>query len=106
MDMPGIINTYFEADRRNDANALLDTFAVEAFVEDERARHQGVAAIREWWVAAKKAAQYVAEPLECTVDCDKALIRAKVSGQFPGSPVTLTYDFAIKDGKIVSLEIQ
>ncbi|MGR9059201.1 nuclear transport factor 2 family protein (plasmid) [Rhizobium leguminosarum] len=106
MDMPGIINTYFEADRRNDANALLDTFAVEAFVEDERARHQGVAAIREWWVAAKKAAQYVAEPLECTVDCYKALIRAKVSGQFPGSPVTLTYDFAIKDGKIVSLEIQ
>ncbi|MBA8830366.1 nuclear transport factor 2 family protein (plasmid) [Rhizobium leguminosarum] len=106
MDMLGIINTYFEADRRNDANALLDTFAVEAFVEDERARHQGVAAIREWWVAAKKAAQYVAKPLECTVDGDKALIRAKVSGQFPGSPVTLTYDFAIKDGKIVSLEIQ
>ncbi|MCH4547674.1 MULTISPECIES: nuclear transport factor 2 family protein [Rhizobium] len=106
MDMPGIINTYFEADRRNDANALLDTFAVEAVVEDERARHQGVAAIREWWVAAKKSAQYVAEPLECTVDGDKALIRAKVSGQFPGSPVTLAYEFAIKDGKIVRLEIQ
>ena len=35
MDMPGIVNTYFDADRRNDADALLKTFAVEAVVEDE-----------------------------------------------------------------------
>jgi ketosteroid isomerase-like protein len=105
MDMPGIINTYFEADRRNDADALLDTFAIEAVVEDEGARHQGVAAIRVWWVAANKAAQYVAEPLECTVDGDKALLRAKVSGQFPGSPVMLTHAFTIKDDRIVRLEI-
>ncbi|NZD49439.1 nuclear transport factor 2 family protein [Rhizobium leguminosarum] len=105
MDMPGIIDTYFEADRRNDADALLDAFAVEAVVEDEGSRHQGVAAIRVWWVAANKAAQYVAEPLECTVDGDKALLRAKVSGQFPGSPVMLTHAFTIKDDRIVRLEI-
>ena len=106
MDMPGIVNMYFDADSRNDADALSKAFAVEAVVEDEGARHHGVSAIREWWAAAKKAAQYVAEPLECTVDGDKALLRAKVSGQFPGSPVTLAYDFAIKGGKIVSLEIR
>ena len=105
MDMPGIINTYFEADRRNDANALLDTFAVQAFVEDERARHQGAVAIRDWWVAAKKATQYRAEPVESAVDGDKALVRARVSGQFPGSPVMLTHAFTIKDDRIVRLEI-
>jgi hypothetical protein len=43
--------------------------------------------------------------LECTVDGDKALLRAKVSGQFPGSPVMLTHAFTIKDDRIVRLEI-
>jgi ketosteroid isomerase-like protein len=106
MEMPGIVNMYFEADRRKDADALSDTFAAEAVVTDEGTRHQGVTAIREWWMAAKKGAQYVAEPVESTADGDKALVRARVSGQFPGSPVTLAYAFKIKDGKIVSLEIQ
>lgn len=106
MDMPGIVNMYFDADSRNDADALSETFAPEAVVEDEGARHQGVVAILRWWVAAKKAASYVAEPLESTVDGDKALVRAKVSGRFPGSPVTLTYSFTIKDGRIARLEIQ
>ncbi|MBY2908703.1 nuclear transport factor 2 family protein [Rhizobium leguminosarum] len=106
MDMPGIINTYFEADRRNDADALLDTFAIEAVVEDEGAHHQGVAAIREWWVAAKKATQYRAEPVESAIDGNKAIVRARVSGQFPGSPVMLTHGFTLKDDRIVWLEIR
>lgn len=106
MDMPGIVNMYFDADSRNDADALSKTFAVEAVVEDEGARHHGVSAIREWWIAAKKAAQYVAEPFETTVDGDSALVHAKVSGQFPGSPVTVAYSFVIKDDKILRLEIQ
>jgi hypothetical protein len=106
MNMPDIVNKYFEADSRNDADALSATFAVEGVVKDEGARHQGAVAIREWWVAAKKAAQYVAKPVESTVEGDKALVRTKVSGQFPGSPVTLTLAFTIRDGKIVSLEIQ
>jgi len=29
-----------------------------------------------------------------------------VSGQFPGSPVTVAYSFVIKDDKILRLEIQ
>ncbi|MGO7591682.1 nuclear transport factor 2 family protein [Rhizobium leguminosarum] len=105
MDLPDIVNMYFDADSRNDADALVKTLAADAVVEDENARHQGVVAIREWWVAAKKAAQYVAEPVESSVEGDKALVRAKVSGQFPGSPVTLTHAFTIKGDKIVRLEI-
>lgn len=105
MDMPSIVNMYFDADSRNDADTLLKTLAVEAAVEDENARHQGIVAIREWWLAAKRATQYRAEPVESTVDGDKAIVRARVSGQFPGSPVTLAYTFTIRDDKIVRLEI-
>ncbi|MFT2215281.1 nuclear transport factor 2 family protein [Rhizobium giardinii] len=106
MDMPSIVNMYFDADSRNDADALLKTLAIEGVVEDENARHQGIVAIREWWLAAKKATQYRVEPVESTVDGDKALVRARVSGQFPGSPVMLTHAFTIKDDRIVRLEIR
>ena len=106
MDMPPIVDMYFDADSRNDADALLQTLAVDAVVEDENARHQGAVAIREWWLAAKKATQYLADPLESTVDGGKALVRARVSGQFPGSPVMLTHAFTIKDDRIVRLEIR
>jgi len=106
MDMPPIVDMYFDADSRNDADALLLTLAVDAVVEDENARHQGAVAIREWWLAAKKATQYLADPLESTVDGGKALVRARVSGQFPGSPVMLTHAFTIKDDRIVRLEIR
>ncbi|CDZ63561.1 nuclear transport factor 2 family protein [Neorhizobium galegae] len=106
MDMPSIVNMYFDADSRNDADTLLKTLGADAVVEDENARHQGIVAVREWWVAAKKATQYRAEPVESTVDGDKTLVRARVSGQFPGSPVMLTHAFTIKDDRIVRLEIR
>lgn len=57
MNMPGILNIYFNADNGNDADALSKAFAFNAIVEDEGARHQRVAEIREWWVTAKPAAR-------------------------------------------------
>ncbi len=106
MGMPSPVNMYFEADSRNDVDALLKTLATEAVVEDENARHQGTAAIREWWLAAKKATEYLAEPLESNIDGDTIRVRARVSGQFPGSPVMLTHTFTVKDDRIVRLEIR
>ncbi|MBD0416901.1 nuclear transport factor 2 family protein [Oryzicola mucosus] len=106
MNVPSIVNMYFDADSRNDADALLKTFAVEAAVEDEKARHQGGVAIREWWLAAKNATHYSIEPVESALDGHKVLVRARVSGQFPGSPVMLTHAFTIKDDRIVRLEIR
>ncbi|APG87472.1 hypothetical protein SF83666_b48900 (plasmid) [Sinorhizobium fredii CCBAU 83666] len=54
----------------------------------------------------KTATNYVADPVEATRDGDKALVRANVSGQFPGSPVTLTFAFTTKNDKIARLEIK
>lgn len=105
MDMPHIVKNYFGADSRNDVDAFLKTFDADAVVEDENARHQGAVAIRQWWLAAKKATQYLAEPLESKVEGDKALVRARVSGQFAGSPVMLTHVFTVRNDKIVRLEI-
>ena len=106
MDMPRVVNSYFDADRRNDTDALLEAFAVGAVVKDEGARHEGLAAIRDWWMAAKTATAYIAEPMEFTPDRDGTFVRARVSGDFTGSPVTLAYAFTIINDHIVTLEIK
>ncbi len=106
MNMPKVLEAFFEADRREDAHSVVRTFTVDAIVEDEGASYQGILAIRDWWLAAKQKAQHVAEPLEAMVDGNTAFVRAKVSGQFSGSPLTLCYAFTISDDKIASLEIR
>lgn len=106
MEMPGIVKAFFDADRHNDAEALSRAFAADAVVQDEGAQHQGRAAIRSWWSAAKAASQFVAEPLEATSGDGKAFVRARVSGDFPGSPLTLSYAFTVREGEITSLEIK
>ncbi|OLP46790.1 nuclear transport factor 2 family protein [Rhizobium oryziradicis] len=105
MTMPKIVASYFEADHRNDADALMDTFTTDAVVDDERSLHQGQEAIRTWWTAAKQASQFVLRPLDVKTDGNVSHVRASVSGAFAGSPITLTHTFTITDEKITKLEI-
>jgi hypothetical protein len=35
----------------------------------------------------------------------KTVLEARLTGNFPGSPVTLEFSFVLEDGKIVSVEI-
>lgn len=106
MDMPDIVKAYFDADRRNDPDALAAVFSADAVVEDEGARHEGVGAIRDWWVTAKERFHHVAEPIETRGTGDEVSVRATVTGQFPNSPVTLEFSFTIKNDKVVALEIR
>ncbi|GLK71749.1 nuclear transport factor 2 family protein [Ancylobacter dichloromethanicus] len=105
MNMPEIVKAYFDADIRNDADALVATFAAEGVVKDEGALHQGRRAIRDWWLAAKEKAHHVTTPVELTGSGDKVSVRALVSGDFSNSPATLDFAFTIEQGRIVGLEI-
>lgn len=105
MEMPTVVNAYFEADKGDDADALVALFRPDAVVNDERARHRGGQAIRAWWLAAKEKYGHVAEPIEATVHDTEVRVRAAVSGQFPNSPVTLEFLFAIEKDKIAELTI-
>ncbi|MBY3081059.1 nuclear transport factor 2 family protein [Rhizobium laguerreae] len=105
MNMPNIVRVYFDADGRNDADTLTAAFCEQGVVVDEGTRHEGRDAIRSWWVAAKQKCQYVTDPIEAAGDDSSIWVRARVSGQFPGSPVTLDYAFTTENGKINQLEI-
>ena len=44
-------------------------------------------------------------PLEVTHRDGKTVLKAELTGNFPGSPVILRFSFLLERGRIVSLEI-
>ena len=105
MDMPETVKAYFDAERRNNADALTALFSTDAIVKDEGAVHRGPSAIRDWWVAAKEKTHHVTAPLDLGGSGDHISVCALVSGDFPNSPATLDFVFTLQDGKIVELDI-
>ena len=46
-----------------------------------------------------------AEPWEILEERGLTVVRARVTGRFPGSPALLTFAFQLEDGRIAALEI-
>lgn len=105
MQLPPAIGVYFDADQHKNEAALVVAFAEGATVRDEGAEHAGPEAIRDWWRAAKAKYRHVAQPLEATQTDGRTVVRARVTGEFPGSPATLTFAFTLKGDRIARLEI-
>ncbi|RYZ03776.1 MAG: nuclear transport factor 2 family protein [Myxococcales bacterium] len=101
MKLHSSIRAYFDATGATPLHA----FARDAVVADEGHRHIGHAAIDAWWRDVTAKYQAVAEPLEVNTKGDVHDVRAKVTGRFSGSPITLTFAFRIEDERIAALEI-
>lgn len=105
MNLPSPIQAYFDADRRRDADALAQAFAPGAVVVDEGHSYGGREAIAAWWRAAQDQYQPVTELLSTDAAGEATQVRARVSGTFPGSPITLTFQFQVSAGEIARLEV-
>ena len=105
MQLSPPIAAYFEADQRHDGDALVAAFSDDAVVRDEGTEHAGPAAIRAWWQAAKARYRHVAEPVDVVEADGTTVVHARVSGDFPGSPATLTFVFTLAGARIARLEI-
>jgi hypothetical protein len=105
MKLPLPIQSYFDADEKMDSEALIRAFASDAVVNDEGQSHVGHNAIEAWWRAAKAKYQHLAQPLEAGEQEDVTTVRAKVTGQFPGSPARLIFAFRLSGDRIAELEI-
>jgi hypothetical protein len=100
------IEAYIAAANAQDIDAVTGCFTTSAVVHDEKQDRRGTAAIREW-------AEEVSEKYRPTVqvvsvaepDGETTVLRGRVSGDFPGSPVELRYAFTLNRGKIERLEI-
>jgi hypothetical protein len=106
VDLPAPIRAYFEADSGHDGDAVVAPFTKEAVVIDEAATHRGHAEIRAWWTQARAKYNQSTELLATTHDSDRTIVRCRVSGTFPQSPIMLDFAFTLAEQHIAQLEIR
>ncbi len=105
MQLPDPIQRFFDADTTGSPNALAAAFAADAVVRDEGNSYHGLQQIEAWWHAAKRKYDHHAVPFEVRDMDGLVQVRAVVTGNFPGSPATLTYRFDLDGDRIAALEI-
>lgn len=105
MNLPFPIQAYFDADNRNDGVALIQAFAPDAVLRDEGRSYAGHQVIDAWWRDVKLKYRQAIEPLTVVEKDAVTSVRARVTGQFPGSPAMLTFAFRLEGDQITHLEI-
>ena len=106
ISLPKPIAAYFAADKAGDAGALARCFTDDGVVRDEGGAFTGLAAIERWNADARAKYHHTVIPLSVTEGDGAIAILARVSGDFPGSPVDLKHIFRLDGEQIASLEIR
>lgn len=105
MKIPAIITELVTAQNSQDSVAYADCFTSDAKVFDEGHDHHGKEEIKAWIESANAKYQAVMEPIDYSESDGKAVLTAKISGTFPGSPIVLKYNMEIVQERIRSLKI-
>jgi hypothetical protein len=100
------LERYFAATNRHDVAGMIAAFADEAVVKDEDREHRGLTAIREWMTETIRTYDFQVEPTDIAPVNDTTAVSVTVSGNFPGSPIALTYWFRLEGWRIARLEIR
>ena len=104
ISLPPPIAAYFAADT-TDADRMARCFTESALVIDERREHRGRSAIARWKAESTAKYHYTSEPHTVDVSMGDVIVNARVTGDFPGSPVELCYRFTLEGDRIARLEI-
>ena len=104
--LPKPIEVYMSSENARDIQALGACFMPDATVKDEGRTMTGLKAIADWRRETLEKYQHTTEPVAVFERDGKTVVTSKLSGNFPGSPVTLEFVFKLQGDKIVSLEIQ
>ncbi len=105
LSLPSPIALYVNLENAGDTDTLSACFAPNAIVRDEGRTYEGLAAITAWKAETKKKYHHTVTPLAVAQQHGKTVLKAQLTGTFPGSPVTINFDFVLEAGKIFSLEI-
>ncbi|MEJ8573701.1 nuclear transport factor 2 family protein [Microbaculum marinum] len=104
LSLPTPIASYFAADG-TDGATVAECFASDGVVIDEKETYRGRAAIARWKTQASAKYDYKSEPVAVDERGETVLVTARVTGNFPGSPVDLRYAFTLAGTEIARLEI-
>lgn len=104
--LPKVIDKYIKASNDSDLKNFISCFSDSATVLDEGELLTGHQAIREWFTKTRKNYEFKSEPVSFEDKGENIILKSKVSGNFPGSPVVLDYQFKIRSGLIQNLRIR
>jgi SnoaL-like domain len=103
--LPDPVEHYVRIANSGTVEAASECFATDATVYDESQSYEGVTAIKNWMIATKKYGHTIT-PLEIVERGGRSVLKARLAGSFPGSPITVNFTFVLTAGKIRSLEIR
>lgn len=103
MNLPKVVADLVITQNNFDSVAYSNCFTETAVVFDEGKTHNGRKEIENWIEKANKDYQATMKPLEYAAK--EEILKAEVSGNFPGSPIVLHYHLAIAGDLIQSLKI-
>ncbi|MBB6290659.1 SnoaL-like protein [Pseudomonas sp. SJZ103] len=103
LNLPEPIAAYFAAGHNPDA--LARCFTAQAVMKDDGHTYTGIDAIKAFMAEASARYSATSVPFALDPEGDFQCVRADVTGNFPGSPVVLSYRFRLERGLIASLEI-
>ena len=103
LTLPEPIAAYFAAEHKPEA--LARCFTAQAVMKDGGHTYAGVDAIKAFIAEASARYSATSMPFALEREDDFQIVRAMVTGNFPGSPIDLSYRFRLERGLIASLEI-
>lgn len=103
MNLPKVVAELVKTQNSFDSLAYSNCFTETAVVFDEGKTHKGRKEIENWIEKANKDYQATMKPLAYAAN--EAILKAEVSGNFPGSPIVLKYHLVIAGDLIQSLKI-
>ena len=106
LTLPESIGLYFDAENRHAPELVNACFAADAVVRDEETTRRGIAEIQAWILETARKYQHSIEPLSSRPDGDGIIVRSRLTGSFPGSPVELDFRFVLRDARICELKIE
>ncbi|HXM95602.1 MAG TPA: nuclear transport factor 2 family protein [Candidatus Dormibacteraeota bacterium] len=106
LDVPKPVAAYLVAEEAKDADALSRCFTEDGTVHDEGRNYRGRESIRQWKQEVDAKYRYVLQTINAQTHGDRVTVRARLTGEFPGSPVELDHIFKLSIDKIASLKIR
>ena len=104
-ELPLPIQAYVSALNQHDIDAMLLPFSKKATVLDEGQTYDGDVDIRRWMEDTTRKYGVTGEISGVAGAAAAPRVSMLISGNFPGSPITLTYSFALEGDLISRLEI-
>jgi hypothetical protein len=105
MNLPKVIADLVKAQDSFDSVAYANCFSETAVVFDEGKIYNGRKEIERWIAGANEQFKAVMKPVSFEKGKTGGVLKAEISGDFPGSPIVLSYHLEIVDEQIESLKI-